>query len=158
MKLRRIALALAIAAGVLYLGAAVPAGSRLRATRAELVDAQRQRDARTARDSARRRREAALSRASRPAETATLMGVRREIVSTLDQVTLAASKVDVRPGRAPAVAVVRVDASGAFADLMGLTQRLGEPGSGLVFDRVRLTRSPRSLALEVEGRALGAIP
>jgi hypothetical protein len=56
------------------------------------------------------------------------------------------------------VAVVRVDARGAFPELMGLSQRLAEPGSGLILDRVRLVRSPRSLALEVEGRAVGAIP
>ena len=107
--------------------------------------------------SGQRRREEALLRAGWPAGTATLMGVRREIVSTLDRASLSASKVDVRPGRAPAVAVVRVEARGAFAELMGLAQRLAEPGSGLVLDRVRLFKTQGSLALEVEGRALGTL-
>jgi hypothetical protein len=160
VRLRRIALALAVVACVLYLGVAIPAGSRLSAARAELLDAQRQRDARTASLSGQRRREAALLRAVRPVETATLMGVRREIVSTLDQAILAASRVDVRPGRAPAVAVVRVDARGAFADLMGLSQRLAEPGSGLA-DRVRLARSPAASPWKWKadlGRSRGARP
>ena len=157
MSLRRVAIALAAAGGALYLGVAIPAASRLSAARAELQEARRQRDAGKERLAGQRRRDEALLRAGRPAEAATLMGVRREIVSTLDQASLTGAKLDVRPGRAPAVAVVRVEAHGAFAELMGLAERLAEPGSGLIFDRVRLVRLPSSLGLEVEGQVVGAL-
>jgi hypothetical protein len=157
LSLRRVALALAAGAGVLYLGVAVPAASRLEAARAELVDLQHRRDAGAASLSEQQRREEALKRAGRPAATATLMHVRSDIVSTVDRAALSDVRVDVRPGRAPALAVVRVTAKGPFSDLLGLAQRLIQPGSGLVLDRVHLARTADNLALEVEGRALGAL-
>jgi type II secretory pathway component PulM len=157
MSLRRIALALTLLAAAIYLGVSLPAASRLQAARAELRDLQQRLDARAAGLSEERRREEALLRAGRPAETATLMDVRQDIVSTVDRAALNDVRVDVRPGRAPAVALVRVAAKGPFADLLGLAHRLAEPGSGLVLDRVQLARSAGSLSLEVNGRALGPL-
>jgi hypothetical protein len=69
VTLRRIALALAAVAAVLYLGVAVPAGSRLSVARAEILDAQRRREVRSASLSGQRRREAALLRAARRARS-----------------------------------------------------------------------------------------
>ena len=157
MSPRRIALLLAAGAGALYLGVALPAAARSSAARGELLDLQRQGAVRAGRLVQQRRREEALLRVGRP-ETATLMGIRREIVATLDRSTLSEATVDVKPGRAPAIAVVRVRARGSFTELMPLAQRLAEPGSGLVLDRVRLVRSPSTLVLEVEGQAVGTLP
>jgi len=158
VTLRRMALALAAGGAALYLGVALPAASRLSATREELADLEHQRAARTARLARQQRREEALLRAGRSPETASLMGIRREIVGSVDRSRLTEATVDVKPGRAPAAAVVRVQARGAFAELMSLAQRLAEPGSGLVLDRVRLVHFPSSIVLEVEGQAVGALP
>jgi len=151
----RVALLLALLAAVLYGGVALPAATRLAAARAEIQELQGRRDARSAGLMARQRREDALQRAALPAESASVMGVRRGIVKTLDAASLGDATVDVRPGRAPAVATVRVAVSGDFAELVQLAQRLAEPGSGLVFDRVRLTRSQGRMGLEVLAWAVG---
>jgi hypothetical protein len=154
---RRIALALAVAAATLYLGFALPAASQLSAVRTELLDLRRERDARAVRLSGQQRREEALLRVARPAESATLIAVRREIVGTLDQAALTEATVDVRPGRAPVVAQVGVRVRGSFTELMALSERLAQPRSGLVLERVRLVRLPASITLELEGHAVGAL-
>jgi hypothetical protein len=158
MSPRRIALALAAVAAALYLGVALPAVSQLSAVRTELLALRRESAARAVRLSGQRRREEALLRVGRPAESATLMAVRREIVGTLDQAGLTEVTVDVKPGRPPAVADVSVRARGSFAELMTLSERLAAPRSGLVLERVRLVRQPAALILEVEGHAVGALP
>jgi len=155
VSLRRLALALAAAGAALYLGVALPAASSLSAAREELADLDRQRAARTTRLARQQRREEALLRVGRSPEAASLMGIRREIVASVDRSRLSEATVDVKPGRAPAAAVVRVQARGDFAELMSLTQRLAEPGTGLVLDRVRLVHSPGSIGLELEGQAVG---
>lgn len=155
MTLHRLAFALAAVGAALYLGVALPAASRLSAAREELADLERQRAARTAGLARQQRRQEALRRVGRSPEAASLMGIRREIVASVDRSRLNEVTVDVKPGRAPAAAVVRVQARGTFAELMSLVQRLAAPGSGLVLDRVRLVHFPSSIALELEGQAVG---
>jgi hypothetical protein len=152
---RRVALAIAAAAAVLYLGFGLPAASQVSAVRAELEGLNRERAARAVRLSGQQRREEALLRVGRPAKGATLMAVRREVVGIVDQARLSEATVDVKPARAPALADVHVLARGSFDDLMALSGRLTDPPAGLVLDRVRFTRLPTSLTLDVEAHAVG---
>jgi hypothetical protein len=158
MKLRPVGLGLVAAAAALYLGAAVPAETRLKAARQELADLQRKRDEGALALGRQHRREEALLRVSQPAGTASPLEIRRRIVATVDMSTLAEATVDVRPGSAPAAAVVHVRARGAFVDLMGLAGRLADPASGVILQQARLSRQSNDLILDMDGEVVEAQP
>jgi hypothetical protein len=151
----RLALCFAALAATVYLGISLPAAARASAARVELRELQRQREAHSAELGRLRLRDEALVRVRRSPEAASVVGIRGEIVRVVDSVGLDQATVDVRPARPPAAALVGVRARGSFPAVMALSQRLAEPGSGLVLDKVRFQRFPSAVQLALEGRAPG---
>lgn len=156
MSWRRLSLGLAVCAAALYGGVTLPARARLAAARAELQALQGRRALRDA-GRTEQRRAAALLRVGRAQGSGNVVGVRGEIVRAVDGSGLAEATVDVRPARAPALAVVTVRARGSFADVLTLAQRLAEPGTGLVLERVALVRLPSAVSLDLQGSVVGAL-
>lgn len=159
----RVAFALAVLAGVVHLGLA----RRWQAEAAE-HNAARQGLLRQEREAQRRLRD--LDREARlRAEATALVGksastlpsdaalqkVRARVVAALERG--ARSRLEVRPGPAPALATVALWTVGDFVDLVERVAALSHPGSGLILSRaVFVPDIAGTAAVQLEALALGA--
>jgi hypothetical protein len=157
----RIAVTLAVAAGAIQLGLTRPwrqEAVRLSDEHDRLRQQRRKQRLQLAELQARaalRAHAAALvgrSAAVQPSDAA-LHKVRTGVVQALDPGT--SSRLEVRPGPAPAVATVALSTSGDFSALVELTANLAHARAGLVFHRLNFGRGNPGVALTLEAAALG---
>jgi hypothetical protein len=110
------------------------------------------------------RREAARRRVaeSLPAEAAARgdapAALRRSVLRSLEGVPVSGVRLEVRPSRPPLAATVHLSAEGSTAEVVRLTGRLAQPGTGVVLAQVRLAPSARGAVLDLEGAMPGPTP
>jgi hypothetical protein len=83
-----------------------------------------------------------------------LQKIRSGVVNALGRVSH--SRLEVRPGPAPAMATVSLSTDGSFLEIVDLVSTLARPGSGLVVQRVMLQPSGLGgIQLQLDAVALG---
>lgn len=89
-----------------------------------------------------------------------LTAIRRAVLAKLAGMPVSDVRLEVASEHVRGRVAVRVEARGAFLDLVALSARLADPGAGLAIRSVTLTRPPREdrVALKVEALAIGAQP
>ncbi|MBI3931851.1 MAG: hypothetical protein HY317_00420 [Acidobacteria bacterium] len=158
MSPRRVAAALLVLSGALWLGVARPARREAEAARQEhrrLLEARRQARSRVERlessDAAHRRAAGALA-AGGNAVTA----LRRWVLDALQGAPVRGVRLEVRPAPPPAAVSLHLAAEGPSGDVLLVAGEIARPGGGLVLDTVRLTRTPGGLLLGLDALGLGA--
>jgi hypothetical protein len=92
------------------------------------------------------------SAAVQPSDAA-LHKVRTGVVQALDPGV--SSRLEVRPGPAPAIATVTLSTVGDFSTVLELMADLAQARSGLVFHRLNFARGNPGVTLTLEAAALG---
>ena len=149
---------LAVAAVGLHVGVAVPFRRSRDESRREWAEAREEREILRSRLSRLERRAAARPAPSGDAAAARAM--RQSLLRAAEGLPLAAVRIGVEAGRRGAVAARgRLSAEGAKPDLLRAAERLADPSSGVLLERVTLlpTRGGE-LRLEVHGLSLRAEP
>ena len=151
------ALGLLLLAGGLYVGVAVPARRAAAQAEAELLRVQ------TAMEPLRRR--VAESEPRRAAEDAwrqarqrsdgSVTGLRRLLLEAVAGAPVSGVRLSVSAAASPLAARTRFAALGSFTDLVGVSERLIGPGTAVVPERLRWSRTGSDLTLELDGVVLG---
>ena len=144
----------------LYGGVAVPARRAVAQAEAELT--------RVRAESEPLRRQAARDEPARAAFEAwrkarvsgdgSVTGVRRRLLQSVAGAPVSAVRLSVNPTNPPLAARARFAARGSFPELVGLSERLIGPATGVVPERLRFSTSGSELAFEMDGAVLGRAP
>ncbi len=158
MKVRLLALLLTAVAAVLHYGLLQPARQDADAA---FTDWSRARAERLDLERASRRRENVETRlASASMGPDALAALRRGLVASVQAAGLTGVRINVKPGRAPVAANVRLTAQGSFADVVRLSYELTRPGRGLLVERIRLAPvagAASVVSFEMDATALGPL-
>lgn len=84
--------------------------------------------------------------------------VRRAVLAKLSEAGFRGVRVSVRPGRGSAAALIGVQADGSLMNALRFSDDLVRPGSGVVFNRVRLAPGPEGISLELDASNMGRRP
>ena len=155
---RRIpALVLLLLAGGLYEGVAVPAQRAAAQAEAERARARAEGEPLRRRVDEDEIHRAALDawREAGQGADGSLTGVRRRLLQLVSGAPVSGVRLSVVAANPPLAARTRFAALGSFSDLVGLSERLIGPGTGVVPERMGLARSGSDLALELDGVVLG---
>jgi hypothetical protein len=158
------AAALLAVAGAVYASAALPMrreaatiADELRRLRAQRRDVRSKLVTLERRTSVQRRAASALA-GLEPVRGGTLASTRRAILAALDEAAVSGVRLEVRPAAAPLAAAVHLSATGSAAEIVRLTGRLTQAGTGIVLSQVRLTPSAGRLMLDLEAVRPGESP
>jgi hypothetical protein len=164
MTLRSASALVLLAAGLLYVGVALPLQRRSATTAEEYRRLREDRRAASEKLSLLERRERARSRAvgARPlragATTDATSLLRLSVVDALRGAPVSNVRLSVRPGRAPVGATVSLTVEGAFHEVLRLSSRLAGPAGSTVLSRIRMTPLPTGVAMDLEGLSLRGRP
>ncbi len=160
MSLRVAALlVLAVALGV-WVAAVRPATQQLALAQQEFGRARGERERLRSQTTVLERKVAAHARlvgasSARPGDP--VKALRLFVVDSVSRAPLTDVRLEASPGRGPAVARVRLTASGSFREILLLLERLRGPESGIALERVQLTAGGAgTVQADVEGFTLGA--
>lgn len=156
---RRLAAALlAVAALGLHLGVTVPLRRERDGSRREWAEAREERESLRSRLSRLERRAAA--RPAPSGDAAAARALRQSLLRAAERLSLGAVQIGVEAGRRGAVAARgRLSAEGTQPDLLRAAERLADPSSGVLLERVTLVPSRGGeLRLEVQALSLRAVP
>lgn len=151
------ALVLLLLAGGLYAGIAVPARRASAVADADLLRLQAEAEAlrrRVAEAEPKRAAENAW-RQARPETDGTVAGLRRVLLHSVEGSPVSGVRLSVAPLAPPLAARTRIAAVGRFSDLLGLSDRLVDPRTGVVPERLRFLPVGPELSFELEGVVLG---
>ena len=160
MKASLLAGLLLLVASLFHLGFATPTRARATAAQEEYSRTRAERQRLRARRYGLQRRQAALEKlvpalSASPAHTGDPVNeLRRLVVAALKKRAVSDVHLSVGAGRAPVGATVRLSASGGFAEIMLLCSEIARPGSGIVLERLRLSGSGSTVALDLQGLRL----
>jgi hypothetical protein len=151
------ALVLLLVAGGLYGGVAVPARRAAAQAEADLLRIQtammplrRQ----VAEGEPQRAAEDAWREAGQPSD-GSVTGLRRLLLQAVAGAPVSGVRLSISAATATLPARTRFAAVGSFADLVGLSERLIGPGTAVVPERMRWSRTGSDLAFELDGVVLG---
>ncbi len=100
----------------------------------------------------------AASAGLEPVRGGALALTRRAILAALDEAAVSGVRLEVRPAPAPLAAAVHLSATGPAAEIVRLTGRLAQAGTGIVLSQVRLTPNAGRLMLDLEAVRPGESP
>jgi hypothetical protein len=151
------ALVLLLLAGGLYGAVAVPARRAAAQVEAELARARAEGEPLRRRVAEGEPQRAALDawRQAGPGADGSLTGVRRRLLQSVTGAPVSEVRLSVVAVNPPLAARTRFAALGSFSDLVGLSERLIGPGTGVVPERMSFARTGSELALELDGVVLG---
>lgn len=157
MTRRLVGLGLLLVAGYLYVGITIPA-RRARDEARQAFARQRQERERLRADAARlERRASALAPAAPESAAAAARAVRGFLLAATRGLALADVQIAAQPGsRSGSAARGRLVGTGRQADVLRAAERLAEPASGVLLERVDL--SLRTEGVRLEAAVLGLRP
>jgi hypothetical protein len=152
------ALVLLLLAGGLYAGVALPARRASAVADAELLRVQAEAEPlrrRVAEAEPKRAAEKAW-RQARPETDRTVAGLRRLLLESVEGASVSGVRLSVAPLAAPLAARARFAAVGKLSDVVGLSERLIGPRTGVVPERMRFFPAGPELGFELDGVVLGS--
>jgi hypothetical protein len=154
---------IAVVAGLLYLGVAIPAHRALAEAQDAFGRAREERRNLQSRLTRFEMRTAAEDRATEALAAGGSAGdpvgrLRHSVVASIEGASVSGVRLAVSPGRSPVGARVQLSAEGAYTEALRLSGTLARPGSGLVLESVHLRPSPAGVALDLSGFSLAARP
>jgi hypothetical protein len=151
------ALVLLLLAGGLYGGLVVPARRAAAQKESELLRLREEMEPlrrRAAEGEPQRAAEDAWRQAGQPGD-GSVTGLRRLLLQAVAGAPVSGVRLSVSTAPPPLAARTRFAALGSFADLVGLSERLIGPGTAVVPERLRWSRTGTELAFELDGVVLG---
>jgi hypothetical protein len=151
---------LLVLAGLLHLGLASPTRARAWAAQDEYSRTRGERQRLRVRRLELERRHAALEKIApaltgqSPSAGDPVNDLRLVVLAALKKRAVSDVQLSVGAGRPPVGATARLSAAGRFSEVILLCDELVRPGSGIVLERLRLSRGGSAVVLDLQGLRL----